>query len=255
MEFTRYYTMFYVEPVSAYENGIVRDVLTNECVAFTEAADGCIHVLFNHQGSERMDDRILRVAKALDDRNIVMHGHVTRLTIGECYYSVSYGFVEDGEFLYVDLNDISSHMNRITDFLSIRAFADRNARKHLCVACPDCGAYAEVYADFNVEDATAPLIVLDDGDIYIDYDDMDIDFTGVFRCGSCDCVFTGRTDKLKNLIPTQDKQEAANGTEHEQPMFIDEALDAFMDSMKVAYTPGTVQYVYKQPDKEINLTV
>jgi hypothetical protein len=39
------------------------------------------------------------------------------------------------------------------------------------------------------------------------------------------------------------------------PKFLDEALDAFMDSMQVAYTPGTAQYVYKQPVEEINLTV
>ena len=48
------------------------------------------------------------------------------------------------------------------------------------------------------------------------------------------------------------KDEAKNDT---PPRFIDEALDAFMDTMQVAYTPGTSQYIYKQPDKEINLTV
>lgn len=241
MECIRYYTMFYVEPVSTSEGNIVRDVLENENIAFATASDERIHILFK-QGSEQPDDRIIRAAKALKDRNIDMRGRVTRVEIGDYHYSIKYGFVEDGEFLYVDLNDISSHMNRITDFSSIRAFADRNDRKHLCVTCPDCGAHAEVYADFNVEAATAPLIVLADGDIYIDYDDMDIDSVEVFRCGSCDCELSYRTDELKNLISTQDKKEAENDTDHEQPTVMDETF-------------GPAQYVYKHPVKEINLTV
>jgi hypothetical protein len=43
-------------------------------------------------------------------------------------------------------------------------------------------------------------------------------------------------------IQTQDKQEAANGTEHEQPMVVNETI-------------GAEQYVYKHPIEEINLTV
>lgn len=253
MEFTRYYTNLYVEYADDSECCIVRDLLKNEGIDFA-VASGRIYIQFK-TASETMDDRILRVAKALDDRNIAMHGYVTRLTMGERYYSVSYGFVEDGEFFFENLSDISRHITRITDFMSIRAFADRNDRKHLCVTCPDCGAHAEVYADFNVEAATAPLIVLEDGDIYIDYDDMDIEFEGVFRCGSCGCALTDSIEELKNLILTRDKKEAENGKGHEQPMFIDEAVDAFMDSMQVAYTPGTAQYVYKHPIEEINLTV
>lgn len=254
MEFTRCYTMFYVEPADTTEGSIVRDVLKNEGVDFI-AADGRIHMHFI-EGGEYVDDRITRVAEALDEYNIKMRGHVTRLTMGDCYYSMRYGFVENGEIVFEDLDDISSHINSLSDFWRTRAFADRKDRKHLCVDCPKCGEHAEAYADFGRDaNAIAPLIVLDDSDIYIDYDDMDIEFNGVFRCGYCDCELTSRTDELKNLIPTQDKKEVENDTDHEQPMFIDETFDSSTHPMTVSYTPGSAQYVYKQPVEEINLTV
>ena len=254
MEFTRCYTMFYVEPADTTEGSMVRSVLKNEGVDFIEVG-GRIRMHFI-EGGEFVDDRVTRVAEALDEYNIKMRGRVTRLTMGDCYYSMSYGFVENGELLFKDLDDISSHINSLPEFYCTSAFADRQAREHLCVTCPKCGEHAEVYADFGRDtDATAPLIVFKDGHIYIDYDDMDIEFNGMFRCGYCDCELTHKTDELKNLIPAQDKQEAENDTDHEQPMFIDETFDSSTRSMTVSYTPDSTQYVYKQPVEEINLTV
>lgn len=233
----------------------LRDFIKDNCIAFSTSmygSDTKVSIDRNF-GIKAIptDFEIDEMVKLIADKfNLNVHGYILEQNFDADDENV--GHIIDGSVQWTSINDFRFDWPCFAELKQALQTAKHVRRPHLEWLCPACGETHEVsVAACFVNYAIAPLIAVDRQAIDIDWDDLDLEADWKVVCGGCAATIADSVGEFEDMYFNK-KDEAKNDT---PPRFIDEALDAFMDTMQVAYTPGTSQYIYKQPDKEINLTV
>ena len=245
----------YVETGYADKANELRDFIKDNCIAFSTSMHGSKTKVFIDRGltvkNIPTDLEINIMVKLIADKfNLDVDGYILEQNFD--INSESVGHIIDGTIRWTNIDAFrfgwpcSGWLRRALQ----KACAIR--KPHIEWLCPECKTVSEVrVSEGFVHHAIAPLITVDDDTVDIDLDDLDIEASWYVFCSNCGHTLADSIESFENMYANS-KMEEKNNT---PPCFIDEAVDAFMDSMQVAYTPGTAQYVYKHPIEEINLTV
>lgn len=246
----------YVETGYADKANELRDFIKDNCIAFSTSMHGSKTKVFIDRGltvkNIPTDLEINIMVKLIADKfNLDVDGYILEHNFDNNNESV--GHIIDGTIQWTNIDAFRFGWSCLAELRQALQTANHVRRPHLEWLCPECKEVHEVHInDCFINFVTAPLIAVDKNTIDIDWDDFDIEADWQVVCSHCGCPLAESVEAFQDMYFNAKKKEMEKDM---PPKFLDEALDAFMDSMQVAYTPGTAQYVYKHPIEEINLTV